>query len=132
MDRDNFDPAPFEPSEWQRYPDGGGNMWTRPNPTLTDIRHIFEYALTFDGYEYAKAHFALECGDLANARAAVFQTTGQWPGTFEELRCCLFFEQRRWRHFGEEPTGDNLQKLRALHTAICARWDVEWPVRNRG
>jgi hypothetical protein len=51
-----------------------------------------EFALTFDGYRH---HGSLEkCAAIANARN---------PVTLTEYRTCLFFEQRRWRHFGQEP-----------------------------
>ena len=34
------------------------------------------------------------------------------------LRIALFFEQRRWRHFGEVAEGDDLAYIRALVDAI--------------
>jgi hypothetical protein len=123
---------PFQPGRASTFGADGGEIWTRPNPLLTDVWHIFEYALTFDGYRYAHEHFAEPrhrpdstdaCGNLANRKAAEFRSTGWWGGTFEELRCCLFFEQRRWRHFGDEPQGDALAMIQALHQAICERWD---------
>ncbi len=106
-------------------------MWVRPNPQLTNIWDIFKYALTVDGYEYAAQHFPHEgaadgfsrCGALANAKAKQLRKTGRWTGSFEELRCCLFFEQRRWRHFGYEPEGEDLAMIRALHEEICRKWD---------
>jgi len=48
-----------------------------------------------------------------------------WEGTFEELRCCLFFEQRRWRHYGYDPEGKDLAAIVALHSEICTRWQPE-------
>ncbi len=53
---------------------------------------ISMFALQFDGYK--------ECGS-AEACAAI-ANAGR-DNTLTELRTCLFFEQRRWRHFGEEP-----------------------------
>lgn len=53
---------------------------------------IQEFALTFDGYGL---HGSFEkCAEIANSRR--HETIG-------DLRTCLFFEQRRWRHFGEAP-----------------------------
>jgi len=55
----------------------------------------------------------------------IFERSGIWQGSFEELRCCLFYEQRRWRHFGTGPTGDQLMGLQALFLAVSERWDIE-------
>ena len=101
------------------------DMWTRPSPALEDWQAISEYALTVDGYTYAQEHDVGDIGDLANSRLGEYRKTGKWHGTFEELRLCLFFEQRRWRHFGEVPDADNLQAIQALYEAICEAWDRE-------
>jgi hypothetical protein len=42
------------------------------------------------------------------------------PDTLDELRGCLFYEQRRWHHFGEEPTGRSAEYMWALVSAIGA------------
>lgn len=47
-------------------------------------------AATFDGYN----EFGDRCAEIANARN---------PQTLVEYRACLFFEWRRWRHFGTDP-----------------------------
>lgn len=100
-------------------------MWTRPDPNQVDLEYMFLYALTVNGYSYASEHFGVECGDLANERSKRYGETGKWNGSFEELRCCLSFEQRRWRHFGENPEGDALTAIVALYHATCERWDLE-------
>ena len=41
--------------------------------------------------------------------------------TLDELRACLFFDQRAWRHFGEDPDDDGMEYIRALLTAIRSR-----------
>ena len=43
-------------------------MWLKPNVDVGDISSIWEYALTVDGYGYAKANLGVECGDLANQK----------------------------------------------------------------
>ena len=58
-----------------------------------DWSEIGEFALTFDGYKVCDSFE--ECANIANA---------QRHGSLAELRTCLFFEQRRWRHVGEEPS----------------------------
>jgi hypothetical protein len=66
---------------------------------------VARFALTFDGY----GAFGDSCGDIANERCA---------RTLTELRASLFYEQRRWRHFQEEPAGDELAYLRSLVARI--------------
>lgn len=112
---------PFRPTGTLRYPEGG-DIYRRPNTSLKKIGDIFEYALTFDGYTYAQKHFQRECGDLGNERLEAYTKSRGWEGTFEELRCCLFFEQRRWRHYGNDPEGEELEAIVALHSEICALW----------
>ena len=55
----------------------------------------------------------------------IIKRSGIWQGSFEELRCCLFYERRRWRHSGTDPVGDQLIGLQALFLAIAQRWDIE-------
>ena len=119
-------PNPYDPKKDQLGdPDLPGEMWTRPNPETTDIGEILAYGLTVGGYDYAREHFGVECGDLANQRIQQYQKTGKWEGCFEELRCCLFFEQRRHHHFGQGPDDSECEPIRALYKAICTQWDLE-------
>lgn len=76
---------------------------------------IQRFALTFDGYAAFDTPAEPEgCGELANSRQA---------NTLTELRASLFFEQRRWRHFGLPPTGLDLIYIRSLLWRIrqCVR-----------
>jgi hypothetical protein len=99
-------------------------MWTGPAKDEDDLHNIWHYALTVDGYEFAKTRLGKECGDLANERLKQYQEDRKWTGTFEELRCCLFFEQRRWRHFGNDPEGQDLVAIRDLYRAVCEQRDI--------
>jgi len=98
------------------------SIWLPPNPQLSKWKDIFAYAITFDGYAYTKDMLGVECGDLANSRLEEYQERGQWSGTFEELRCCLFFEQRRYHHFGRGPNREEAKAIKALHKAIISAW----------
>jgi hypothetical protein len=71
---------------------------------------ITEFALTFNGY----THYDGNCADLANRSAANFAETGDLPDSLTDLRTCLFFEQRRYHHFGHPPDEEALTYLRAL------------------
>ncbi len=74
---------------------------------------IETFALTFDGYEA----FGNALVEISNRH----MNAGTVPSTLEELRGCLFFEQRRWRHFGEAPDERALRHIRALLAEIRAR-----------
>ena len=69
-------------------------------------KEIERFALTFNGYEVPN------CADIANSRSAKSLT---------ELRAALFFEQRRYRHFGHPPEGDDLEYVRSLVQEITVR-----------
>lgn len=87
-----------------------------PNEKLTiadvpavndDWETISEFALTFDGYN-AWGSFE-KCAEIANAHK---------HSSLSELRTCLFFEQRRWRHFGETPHEDAMAYIRDVVSKI--------------
>lgn len=88
--------------------------------TITDVpasgadwNEIGGFALSFDGYRLP------DCAEIANARR---------HGSLTDLRACLFFEQRRWRHFGEEPDAETMTYIRDLVERIrdhVERGDVD-------
>ena len=80
-----------------------------PSPEA-DYFDISEFALTFDGYELPN------CAELANSRSAK---------TLSEMRAVLFFEQRRFRHFGYYPEGEDLEYLRTLINEIRTKVESE-------
>lgn len=70
---------------------------------------IGDFARTFDGYEYWGSFD--RCAEIANA---------QRGETLTELRTCLFFEQRRWHHFGDYPNDDAMRYVRGIIECIRA------------
>jgi hypothetical protein len=64
-----------------------------------DEAALHAFALTTNGYE-RMGSFA-RCAALANETLERWRQDGRVPGTMRELRCCLFFEQRRWHHYGD-------------------------------
>ena len=75
-------------------------------PSVTASWHtIGNFALTLDGYQ---AIGQSECGQLANRVKSEFarNAASLQSLSLTELRACLFFEQRRFHHFGEEPQGE--------------------------
>jgi hypothetical protein len=106
--------------------DTPGEMWVRPDPEQIDIEYIFEYALTVNGYLYAEEHYDQDIGDLSRDCSNRHWETGKWEGSFEELRCCLFLEQRGFRNMGGWlPEGKELQRIQSMYRALCERWDLE-------
>jgi hypothetical protein len=121
-------PDPFQPFPQRDDSPGGSepaDMWIRPNPQLQDLGGIFRYAQRVNGYDYAERYLGIDCGSLANERLDEYRRTGSWQGTFEELRCCLFIQQRSWRYYEEVPEGEDLEAIQSLHRTICERWELE-------
>jgi hypothetical protein len=71
---------------------------------------ILKFAFTFNGYEH---HGSFEaCAKIANARR---------QESLSDLRTCLFFEQGRWRHFGQDSDDESKQYFRSLVSQIRQR-----------
>ena len=79
-------------------------------------RSIGRFALSFNGYEYWGS--VKKCGDVANPAAEVYYSDKVLPNSLTELRTCLFFEQRRWRHFGYDPDEETMDYIHALVEGI--------------
>ena len=78
-----------------------------PDADITEIEH---FALTFNGYEHWGS--LEQCAAVANS---------QRHDNLTDLRTCLFFEQRRWRHFGASPRPEAKAYVRSLIAKIRAR-----------
>jgi hypothetical protein len=76
-----------------------------------DYRTIAEFALTFEGYKYFP-----DLASYANKIVDEYHQDEKIVGSLSltELRGCLFYEQRRYRHFGEDPDGNDLCYIHAL------------------
>jgi len=136
-------PRPFRPSEEWPSNEDGGRMWTRPTPALHEVDQsderamerawdtISRYAISVDGYTEAQRILGLasiEAAALiefANVRLGEYRQTGVWRGQFEELRLCLFAENRRDHWADDAPSSDELIARLALHRAICEAWERE-------
>jgi hypothetical protein len=105
-------------------PDGDFGAWAVPNAELTTAGipgradpwdAVSEFALSYDGYGYWD-----DLPELASRVLQCWTRSRSLPGTLDELRGCLFYEQRRWHHFGEEPSGRSAEYMRAIVEAIAA------------
>ena len=93
-----------------------------PSPDA-DWGRIGAFALTFNGYE-ARAPSG-KCGQIANQWAKRYAEQQELPDSLKELRTCLFFEQRRWRHFGYHPDDGAMTYIRALVEKIRRRVEAQ-------
>jgi hypothetical protein len=80
---------------------------------------VSTFALSYDGYAYWD-----DVAALATRAMRRWIRDRTVPTSIDEVRGCLFYEQRRWQHFGEDPTGRRalyvwvlLDALRALVTS---------------
>lgn len=76
---------------------------------------VYQFALGYDGY--ALCH---DVGGFANQAVQSWRTRHVVPSALDELRACLFFEQRRYHHFGTDPDGPDADYVWALLDAIRA------------
>lgn len=79
-------------------------------PVDAEWADIDRFALTFDGYAYAGS--IERCGEIANSRR---------HATLSDIRTCLFFEQRRWRHQGDLPDEEAMAYIRDLLIQVRER-----------
>jgi hypothetical protein len=79
---------------------------------------IAEFALTFNGYEKFE-----RVAEFANNNLAAYNLDRESlkKRTLTELRACLFYEQRRYRHMDEEPINGDREYINALLTGIFKR-----------
>jgi hypothetical protein len=56
--------------------------------------------------------------EFATDSFARWRRTGEVPRKLEELRACLWFEQRRWRFMGREPDAEGMRYVGALIRAM--------------
>ena len=82
-------------------------------PFYTDIT---EFALTYNAYNRVSG--VRTVAQIGNGARARYRSDGSFPDDLDELRAALFFEQRRYHHFGEGPDGTDLDYIHALVGAI--------------
>jgi hypothetical protein len=82
-------------------------------PDDAEIYEIFRFAThTYAGYVL---HGGVEgLGSLANRIKARWHESGVLPADADDIRAALFFEARRWHHYGYEPDDQADRYVRAL------------------
>ena len=125
------DPGPGMSEETRaepwRYPGHEPSLTSDAQLTPADIpgpnagwAEIGWFALRMNGYQELGND---EVADLANNAVQYHREHGQIdPGlTLTQLRGCLFFEQRRFRHYSHDPTDKDVPYIRTLVEAIRAQ-----------
>ena len=79
---------------------------------------IGKFAHSFNGYSHWGSFE--KCGEIANNILEEYKASGELPANLTHLRTCLFFEARRWRHYGYDPDEEAMRYIRALLEAIRA------------
>ena len=82
-----------------------------PSPHAPEVE-LHGFALATNGYELLGSFAA--CAAVANPAKEVWRATGELPDSCTDLRVCLFFEQRRFHHFGEGFDDETLAYARAI------------------
>lgn len=87
------------------------------------LEHFPEFDAPWDHiWLFAKASLRFVdqsiAGDLANQVSSHYHKTGKYPTDLHTLRVCLFFEWRRYRHFGHHPDGDSEKYVRGIVQAM--------------
>lgn len=80
---------------------------------------ILPFAQSFNGYEYWGS--VKKCREVAKEGIALHKGNKDLSQSLSELRTCLFFEARRWKHLEKKPTKSGLEYVHALVEAIRMR-----------
>jgi len=91
---------------------------------------VSSFSLSYDGYAYWD-----DVSELATRCIQRWTRDRTLPVSIDEVRACLFYEQRRWHHFGEDPNGRGAQYvwalLDALRHLVAARAAAGDPIDGR-
>ena len=80
---------------------------------------IVPFAQSFNGYQYWGS--VQKCREVANKGVELYKGNKDLSQSLTDLRTCLFFEARRWKHLEKIPTPSGLKYIRALVEAIRMR-----------
>lgn len=94
-----------------------GDFLAIPHPFVWGNSVVFAHMVR--GYEVMGG--SAETGRFANERLDGAEAGLGWQGTAKELWICLFYEHRRWRHAGLEPSATQVAVLDALCGALRSR-----------
>ncbi|MCK9276091.1 MAG: hypothetical protein M0P57_13480 [Syntrophales bacterium] len=101
------------------------HMYRPPDQSLKTFEELVNYALSIDGYAYAEKMWKVEApSEEISEKIDSFKKNGVWGGTFEDLRCCLFFYQRHIRQNESEGyDSKGREEFAGIYKALCKAWD---------
>ena len=82
-------------------------------------KNIQPFALTFDGYKHWGTF--KKCREVADYGLSLYRKQEPLVQSLTDLRTCLFFEARRWKHLGKDPSRKAMAYIHALVDAIRVR-----------
>ncbi len=78
-------------------------------PSSASFPELWQFALTYDGYRHHS-----DAAKIGNRCVEAWMRNSSLPDDLDTARCALFFEQRRYRHFGSDPEEPVQRYLSAL------------------
>ena len=82
-------------------------------------KNIQPFALTFNGYDYWGSF--KKCREVAQRGVDLYKANQPLMQSLTDLRTCLFFEARRWKHIGKNPSKKGMDYIHALVGEIRVR-----------
>ena len=80
---------------------------------------IRTFARTFDGYVHWGSF--KKCREVADIGVSLHRKHEPLIQSLTDLRTCLFFESRRWKHLEKDPTQKGMEYIHALVEQIRVR-----------
>jgi len=80
---------------------------------------IEDFALTYNGYTQWGSF--KKCREVAKQGINLYKGKKELTQSLTDLRTCLFFEARRWKHFEKHPNKNGMGYIHALVEAIRLR-----------
>jgi hypothetical protein len=82
-------------------------------------KKVLPFAMTFNGYTHWGSF--KKCREVADHGVKRFRGEKELNQSLTDLRTCLFFEARRWRHYEKDPSKKGMLYIHALVEAIRLR-----------
>ena len=77
------------------------------------------FALTYNGYTQWCSF--KKCREVAKQGINLYKGKKELTQSLTDLRTCLFFEARRWKHYEKNPTKKGMEYVHILVEAISVR-----------
>ncbi len=82
-------------------------------------KKIEPFALTFNGYKHWGSF--KRCREVAEEGVKLYRGKKELNQSLTDLRTCLFFESRRWKHYAKNPSKKGMEYVHGLVEAIRVR-----------